>query len=685
MGGWLLLHSFIPREIDCLSRVKRTNMSDVRVRLLFTSSPGTAVSEARLHAPPPGVMASSSAKPPEEQEALALLCRSVTTTLELRNKSAQLATENAELARKLLEAARTEATCVEKVEAQTKKLALQVRQLETKLKEVSEEKKKLQLEEAEQSKHALEQQLQQLQQQHSYGAHQATADPLQQVAEAMSFAAVTGGVAGRDDNRPAGPMEVDEHQPRVSAPTSPPTAAAAPRPLILPRPLPPVLHLDPAHLLVEADLEVGLTRSDIELELHKFSTNLAHLCHNEQLLNVADQLINLTIEAALPDHAERAIPGDALRAQRPSFLGHMLLYWMTVHLWPDPLSYFGCTPLKLLDSLPVPSGPEERNLLVLLRSHAARRWLPTMRRVVHLVTEAEARRQETSGRCFGRGWYADLEHQSVKDAGVKAVRSSLISMVKALANWLVNFPGIESAVKHDAALHALLLHALQVGLVVQAAHPLLRLYVATPLVEEHRAAHAALDCASQGESRRVRLQPKYTWHGKGKAVGGGVLCSVQPGVRYDIKEAQACGIAVPARSAQRQEGELSGDGVRAGGAAVAGDGGGGSGDPWVLLKEEVVTDPSVCTTPKRRSVADVLGNSCPGRPELRLRFVTTVLLLLLFRFVTTAVWYYRCIFVRRRPFGLLAGSSRRAKVPVLHGPIVVRSQPERIRGSFQLS
>ena len=39
-------------------------------------------------------------------------------------------------------------------------------------------------------------------------------------------------------------------------------------------PLPPVLPLDPAHLLVEADLDVGFTRSDIHHQIHEFGMAL---------------------------------------------------------------------------------------------------------------------------------------------------------------------------------------------------------------------------------------------------------------------------------------------------------------------------------------------------------------------------------------------------------------------------
>ncbi|GLC64776.1 hypothetical protein PLESTF_000206300 [Pleodorina starrii] len=368
--------------------------------------------------------------------------------------------------------------------------------------------------------------------------------------------------AGRNARWPAGPEG-------AVRPLLSPASAAFPSVSPASHPLPPMLHLDPAHLLVEADLDVGFTRADIETELHQLGSELEWLCRNEELLRPASALIDITGNAAIPWGMVRAVPSDVLDALRPAFLGHTLLYWMTTTLWPDPLDQLGCAPFSLLDTVPA-AGDAERNLLLLLRSHVARKWLPVVRRAMHMVSEA-AGHQQDGPRRLG----ALLEQRDrPQDAGIKAVLSASVKAVDALAEWFWRYPYLAHSIKHNPFFSALLLRALQLGLMVQAAHPLLRLYVATPMVEQRDRMPASLDSVSQDALPRVRLVRKS---GYVTQTGGGsfVLCSVRPGVRFDVQAAAAAGVATPAAGGQQH-------------AAAAGPGGGVRPE-WVLLKEEVVT------------------------------------------------------------------------------------------------
>ncbi|GIL49464.1 hypothetical protein Vafri_5794 [Volvox africanus] len=382
-----------------------------------------------------------------------------------------------------------------------------------------------------------------------YGAHY----PQQQTSERGGTAPMgaTGGALP-----PAGPLPE-----KRGAPPPPPQSQLV---------LPPVLHLDPAQLLVEADLDVGLTRADIQTELHQFASAVSWLCRQGMVQDVARSLAVFSMNAAIPEGSVVALPSmdDMVAAERPACLAHLLMFWMSNNVWAEPLKYvFGCNSLRLLETLlPAAGGAAEQNFHTLLRSHAARQWLHTMRGVLNEAFDADSKGD-------WQGWHVRLVSRNVQqqDRATRTALSVLKAMTEELAGWLRNCPRFANAVRNDPPFHLLLLRAFKLGLTVLAAHPLLRLYITVPRSEDRERRWIPVNLRTQEAGRKVLFVPKELIKLKQNGNNGiFVLCSLQPGVRYDDSQvAMPAGSTVPVRNYA---------------AAVN-----CSGSREVLLKEEVVT------------------------------------------------------------------------------------------------
>ncbi|GIL49470.1 hypothetical protein Vafri_5797 [Volvox africanus] len=366
-------------------------------------------------------------------------------------------------------------------------------------------------------------------------------------------------------------------------------------------PLPPVLHLDPAQLLVEADLDVGLTRADIQTELHQFASAVSWLCRQGKVQDVARDLAVFSMDAAIPEGSVVALPSmdDMVAAERPACLAHLLMFWMSNNVWVDPLRYLlGCNSLGLLETLLPAGGAAERNFDTLLRSHAARQWLHTLRGVF----QEAAFDAESKGDL--QGWHARLVSRNVQqqDRATSAAISGLKAMTEELAGWLhSSFPIVAIAVRTDLLFHLLLLRALKLGLTVLAAHPLLRLYVTMPPAVQQqgdrRFRPKPLDCTAQDAQRCRQFVPNQDSEDDMKHTAGDgrfVLCSLQPGVRYAYDGIEGAvlmtttGIAVSVQQGLGAATTATAGAARPYYPAAAAAAGHPASSSSVLIKEEVV-------------------------------------------------------------------------------------------------
>ncbi|KAG2484379.1 hypothetical protein HYH03_016795 [Edaphochlamys debaryana] len=329
----------------------------------------------------------------------------------------------------------------------------------------------------------------------------------------------------------------------VLAPAIPKVPAAHPPP-------PPLLALDPYQLLPGADLPIGLTRSDLQFRCHQFSRHLEDLAtYLVENCPDATRLAEFARQQAVPHGVSEVIPSDALSSAPAPFLGHMLMVWMRDRgPWADPLRHLGCSftfgPLPQSGS----SGPEaagERHLWELLRSYAARRWLPVVEAAAKRAAEEEAAAAHSSGGHSAlRGAWLEALRKGGQPEGAKLAEALGVAS-DGVADWLRNFKGIAAVVKSSPWMHGLMLRALHLGLAVRAAHPLLRLKLSTPTVELGRhewCRPRPLEPDRQEAQRFVEFKPSYAGRVDGASSGGSFfLVSLQPGLAFDAEAVKGLG------------------------------------------------------------------------------------------------------------------------------------------------
>ncbi|KXZ53294.1 hypothetical protein GPECTOR_7g1188 [Gonium pectorale] len=309
-----------------------------------------------------------------------------------------------------------------------------------------------------------------------------------------------------------------------------PQAAAPPRgPALLAR-VPPVLSPDPAQLLLGYNPEVGFATSDIDLQVHEFAEHLSQMCNQPEPIRTAAALIDFYKNSTVPRGAVGAIPSNIMEVGRPAILAHVLMHWLQDEVWADPLRFLDSS-VRLGTPLPACGGPTpapERNLVALLESHAARSWLPVVR--------GSLQAPPSTGAC---AWGGD----QTQSCGIEAsVQKSAALMSNRLAVWLRHYPSVAEMVKSRRLFLQLLLRALHMGLFVKAAHPLLRLRVATPVPHLGREGSLLpLDPTRQESLRRVRFTTYDREAIRGTGARPFVLYSTRPAVLYDAAAAAAAG------------------------------------------------------------------------------------------------------------------------------------------------
>ncbi|GLI60764.1 hypothetical protein VaNZ11_002995, partial [Volvox africanus] len=256
------------------------------------------------------------------------------------------------------------------------------------------------------------------------------------------------------------------------------------------QPPPPVLYLDASRLRIGADPEIGFDVSDVSKYLYEFTRTAErvvpyvprspakdiqkHFVVHKVLLwlqqevwdNPTDLLLAFTEEGPRPERHQGA--GAAAAARHPQQPGGTAPGGTSPGVW-----HLG----------PLPLLPEERNLQLLLRSHAARRWYDAVRDMeADIGVGADVRggcmllRTGGTGTAPGDQQYAEA---------VTAVRGVIGCIARSLADVVVDAAkSVGHRVPQPAVrdLQCLALQALKIGLFAQAAHPLLRLKV-SPAVD----------------------------------------------------------------------------------------------------------------------------------------------------------------------------------------------------------
>ncbi|KXZ53292.1 hypothetical protein GPECTOR_7g1186 [Gonium pectorale] len=301
-------------------------------------------------------------------------------------------------------------------------------------------------------------------------------------------------------------------------------------PVLLVR-MPPILPLDPARLLVGCDPGIDFTTPDINQQVHEFTEQLFEMCNQPEPIRAAAALIDAYERAAIPRGAVGALPSNIMEVGRPAILAHVLMCWLQDEVWADPLQFLDSS-VRLGTPLPACGGPTpapERNLVALLESHAARSWLPVVRDSLQAALDTDAGESPAGG----------LKQSGGHEA---AVQKSADTLCSSLANWLHNTPGFAEMVNTQAPFRRLLLRALHLGLFVKAAHPLLRLRVATPAFRiGPEGSPIPVDLTRQESQRRVRFTAACHEAICRTEAGPFVFYSTRPGVMYDAAAATAAG------------------------------------------------------------------------------------------------------------------------------------------------
>ncbi|GLC42443.1 hypothetical protein PLESTM_001333800 [Pleodorina starrii] len=277
---------------------------------------------------------------------------------------------------------------------------------------------------------------------------------------------------------------------------------------------PPVLWLDASRLRIGADQEIGFGVSELNNHLYDFTKALE----------------NVVSGRLLP----RLPPADP----RPNILAHKAMLWLRRAVWDEPTGLLcGDGPAMALPPgrpdappsgqgatsvgppppsvaagtdpwvttgavgawriVPLPLNPEEQNLQLLLRSHAARRWYDVVRAAI----------DDGGGGGGGGGGPVPVRltgggtsnEQTAGAAAVEVVRQAVEAVASGLADVLAEEAGLLElqlpAPPKVAALRSLASRALLLGLFAPASHPLLRLVVSPAVSVEVAAAAAAAAAA----------------------------------------------------------------------------------------------------------------------------------------------------------------------------------------------